>query len=714
MFNETKMLEKICNQYIITQTSEAAFTIVNYCRIRSLFKIGMILGQYLSKKHSGNIHLRDETGICLYYNGQYQEANHLYTKLLDNVLTKKKSQAILFNDHFTYPHIYTNQASYPADIVSQTIERLKPSNNRSIEMITLTITSCKRMDLFERTVNSFLRTCTDLDRIDRFLCIDDNSSNEDRQKMRNLYPFFDFYMKDISEKGHPQSMNLIKKLVTTPYIFHTEDDWAYFIKTDYITRCMDVLDSDSSLNQCLLNKNYSETSEGVDIKGGDFATTPLGGRYYKHQYCKTDEEKKDFFDQHGSGNSSNYWPGFSFRPSMIRVSSLTEIGDFNEKISHFEMEYSHRSYATGARSAFLEGIYCWHIGRLTSERNDASKLNAYILNGEAQFSGKEKKNISTYVVNLDRRPDRMDTFTQNNGCLDFLEWRRWSAVDGNRLISTPRLQRIFNNNNYNMRRGMVGCALSHLQLIISLATKSEGIYIILEDDITLVPEFKKKLQIILDQIRDTDWDMCYLGHHVWNKSVEHHDPVKIPVATKWDMKRSFSESMGGTGGYMINRNGAVKLLKFIENNGVTNGIDTVQQKSANHLNIYYCSPHLIYSELFVSGCCCDSDIQSDFNCLSIPKEIRVIEEQKLYDPCGMRRYTTFEDMKAYVSSSEIKQPAYYHDNDMSKINNLKNVSKHPWYTIENSVFIVCGTYYEQNFRLKWNDIWNVDNAILMS
>ena len=67
-----------------------------------------------------------------------------------------------------------------------------------------------RGDVF--LINSFLNCCQDLHKIDRWICVDDNSSTEDREEMKKLYPFFEFYFKNLDCKGHPQSMNLIRDL----------------------------------------------------------------------------------------------------------------------------------------------------------------------------------------------------------------------------------------------------------------------------------------------------------------------------------------------------------------------------------------------------------------------------------------------------------------------------------------------------------------------
>ena len=53
-------------------------------------------------------------------------------------------------------------------------------------MIGLTITTCKRIDLFEKTIISFVEKCEDCGLIDIIIHYDDSSSLEDRDKMFSL------------------------------------------------------------------------------------------------------------------------------------------------------------------------------------------------------------------------------------------------------------------------------------------------------------------------------------------------------------------------------------------------------------------------------------------------------------------------------------------------------------------------------------------------
>ncbi|HEY3889697.1 MAG TPA: hypothetical protein VGL73_14055, partial [Caulobacteraceae bacterium] len=49
-------------------------------------------------------------------------------------------------------------------------------------------------------------------------------------------------------------------------------------------------------------------------------------------------------------------------------------------------DYAQRYLGAGFRSAFLDGIFALHSGRLISERGDPTKPNAYELNDQIQFA----------------------------------------------------------------------------------------------------------------------------------------------------------------------------------------------------------------------------------------------------------------------------------------------------------------------------------------
>jgi glycosyltransferase involved in cell wall biosynthesis len=249
------------------------------------------------------------------------------------------------------------------------------------------MTSCKRLTLFRRTVNSFIQCCTDLGLVDEWICIDDNSSDEDREEMQQLYPFMRFIFKSPADKGHARSMNVLKRETAGyRYVWHMEDDFYWYLPYPYLSRSVELLAINPSYGQCLANFNYTEIEQSY-ITGGIFHVAD-GTNYILHEY-HPESTMAEFYRKYAGDpqpiSQCAYWPHFSFRPGLNRRSMWETVGDFHESAQHFEMEYAHRYVGAGYRSIFLPLIACRHIGRLTSDRHDTTKPNAYQLNGTQQF-----------------------------------------------------------------------------------------------------------------------------------------------------------------------------------------------------------------------------------------------------------------------------------------------------------------------------------------
>tara|TARA_B110000259_G_C14033077_1_gene407704 strand:+ start:1302 stop:3419 length:2118 start_codon:yes stop_codon:yes gene_type:complete len=704
-------MDKLTENFLKNRDQDSCLNLVRYLRCNNLFELGKYLSPLFIKMFPHSIEINDELGIIHYYLKEYNNSYIIFKNILKiSGIDENRSKKIIFNQHFNINHVKEKYIFYNQTIIKQILSSNKIKLSKRI---TFTITSCKRFDLFTKTINSFINCCKDINMIDEWFCVDDNSSDEDRDKMKEHYPFFTFYFKTLEEKGHPKSMNIIREHVKTPYIFHMEDDWMFFEKKKYISECLEILDNDSDIKQCLINKNYSETSDDQDITGGIFKTTQTGLRYYIHEHTKNADEEDEFYKKNGYGKNCSYWPHFSFRPSLLKTHIFQELGAFNENTNHFEMDYSYKYVAKNYKSAFLESIFSIHIGRLTSERNDSTKSNAYILNNEPQFINKTEKLYKTLVINLDRRPDRYQHFINNKNISDF-KYERFSAIDGEKLQPNCQLQHIFENNDFNMRKGMVGCAMSHIKICIQLLNDDEvDTYCVLEDDLDFVDDFKNKLNLCISKIEKENWDILYLGHHLWKECVDDnvYSNSLEPTIKQYNRMESMKISMGGTGGYLINKKGAEKLLEFININGMTNGIDTVQQKSADDLNIFYCYPHLIYSECYTGEDNVDTDIQKDFSSLSLDFNEFLTKELNFYQ--NNISHISYEYLHEFLKNWEDNLPEciFCVIKDLN-INKLLDSIKYPYYILNSRILFITKNNNGRLFhRFKINDKWNIDEAL---
>ena len=268
--NSLKEIDNLVFEFLKEPIETKALNILRCARSHNMFSLGVFLGKYFIERFAYNIDILDEQSIMLYYNNNHKEAFDIHDKALSfRGLDQDKSWKILFNQHFSINSIEDNYIFYNADVVQSILSR----KQNPLPRVSFSVTTCKRFNLFEKTMNSFLNCCLDVHLIDFWLCVDDNSSEEDRNKMKKLYPFFTFYFKTREEKGHPRSMNIIRDTVKTPFLIHSEDDFKFFSKRNFISDSLDVLNSDSALGQCLFNKNYAEIESDIDKKGVVFKTT---------------------------------------------------------------------------------------------------------------------------------------------------------------------------------------------------------------------------------------------------------------------------------------------------------------------------------------------------------------------------------------------------------------------------------------------------------
>ncbi len=476
--------------------------------------------------------------------------------------------------------------------------------------VMLTMTSCKRWDLFEKTVNSLLRMWTDIEKVDYFFCVDDNSSQDDRSKMKSTFPFIDFYMKRPNEKGHRASMNIIYDMLKTlkpTYWIHIEDDWLFFEKDAYVQKSIDFLERNegNNVHQILFNRNYAETYQGWTINGGEAIADSPG--FLLH--VKSDKIP---------GQNCGYWPHYSFRPSMIRTSAILELGNYDSPNTFFERDYADKYFAKGYKSAFFDTVCCLHIGKLTS---DKTGTNAYTLNKTEQFNGDasfKKQGGSTFVVNLLRRTDRKEAMEVEfeKASISEGEYEFFEAVDGKELALTDEINTLFLGNDFGSRKGVIGCALSHYNLWKQLVASDSEYYTIFEDDIKLCDGFKAKWEEASNDL--TGIDLIFLGYHVRevNKS-------EINKVLNEGSKKQLDSGIyiGGTFSYILTKLGAKKLLDYISQNGIKHGIDYMI-KIVPDLNRFNCQPHIVFSEWVVSSeSKVDTDIQKDYSSLQIQAKI---------------------------------------------------------------------------------------------
>jgi len=628
-------LKNLLHEFSLQPTRTRAMDILEDCLLKKQSSVAVVLAAEFKRLFPNN----DRVALGL-IRAHHQKNDHLITFNLVNE----------FLDRYPNSQHYQKVVKLRNSIV-ENIKEINTSPQGTLNhddnkpklcapLITLTMTTCKRLKLFIKTVDSFLNCCEDKHLISRYIVVDDNSSEEDRKVMQSRYPFMEFVFKSPDNKGHAHSMNLLRGMVKTPYVFHLEDDWLFFSKESYMTKCVEIIESDDSYGQCLINPNFMELPrEEMYIRGGVCKQTSRGLKYLVHEFCPDQTTREEFDKKHGKGPSSNYWPHFSLRPGLTKRSVFENVGLFNPGASHFEMDYAYRYVASGWKTTFLDRVGCIHTGKHTSDRTGE---NAYTLNEEKQFGVlrrvpttttetktteplvppkplpetpiNDRYGVKPLVVTLKRRPSRLEKFVDLNKHVK-ANINVFEAVDGQLLNDSYQLQNMFEGNDFNMSSGIVGCALSHLRITIQLIQEQDKdcVYLVLEDDGIMVPDFDDKLKCVMDELKGKDWDLVYLGYHPTHRipPYDENNPVGgRELIRAENSKEALEYSYGGTFGYLLNKQGAMKFLNFINTFGITNGIDTLQQKASSAMNVYYTRKPIITSEMCNGKQNADSDIQN--------------------------------------------------------------------------------------------------------
>jgi glycosyl transferase family 25 len=211
-----------------------------------------------------------------------------------------------------------------------------------------------------------------------------------------------------------------------------------------------------------------------------------------------------------------------------------------------------------------------------------------------------------YVINLDRRSDRLKQFESRFPSYFNSRWtyERFTAVDGNKLhtngVFSRGIQHLFRNNDFCSKASVIGCAMSHIKLWQKLVDDQRNeSYVIYEDDVQFVESYTWKLYALLQQIT-FDWDVLYLGHLVCYEWQTTHR-IESDELPKWENMINYivpnRTSWVGTASYIISKRGARKLLEYIEQNGVQHGIDYLMQlRFKDLLRAYGVNPMINFAE----------------------------------------------------------------------------------------------------------------------
>jgi alpha(1,3/1,4) fucosyltransferase len=275
-------------------------------------------------------------------------------------------------------------------------------------------------------------------------------------------------------------------------------------------------------------------------------------------------------------------------------------GDFNmdgcidaRKLSETEMVAAVQALDTdSAEWARRAAIPALDAAKIAWAKRQITELGGRLL----ALAGRSGNALKTFVVNLDRRPDRLAR-------LGDVQAERWPAVDGRKLRLDPPLRALLASNDFFWKKAIAGCALSHITLWTKLAAEPpETSYLILEDDVTLIPGWQEKLRLAR---AGAHTDILYLGgvlppnKPVFEKALERVTEYVARIAPNqfFGQPQPTRQFHLCTYAYCLTSAAATKLLAAVAARGVWTSVD--------HILLASLETHITYPLL--AGCFQDDD-----------------------------------------------------------------------------------------------------------
>ena len=486
--------------------------------------------------------------------------------------------------------LYLKNKNYFTQINSHSIPSKIKSSNHSI----LISFYCKEISEFKQTLNSMIRYCEDLTLIPHWICICEPNVNLD--KLKN-YTWIEFYKKD------QLPINMVwEKINTLKPKYWVNVPNCIFYHPIGLKPLLSILDKNShSIKQIIFNRNYGTVPNSIQ-ETIPLADMPISLHEYNETATLTD-------------STYRYWPHFAIQPSVCLVEPILKLGKFSDS-PFSEYEYAVR-WATNYKTAFT------------------LKNTFYIPNSMARHTmvNTTCEHPHIRVVNLERRLDRKQKL-QSIFKSQKIDPKWVVAVDGKQLMPTDEIKKMVEGNMYNSRRGVIGCALSHLNLWKQLVSDPlHEYYIVLEDDIEFFAEdWYSKINSLVG-MKSESVDLIWLGYHMFS-------PVREKVKNIYDIFSTTIELspfvnhqyIGGTFSYIIYKSGAQKIINYIESSGIKQPIDNLMV-GVPDLIMKEIRPFLIKSEWYEDiHKPVDSDIQMINDNLFLDQNLHSLLDQFIFIP----------------------------------------------------------------------------------
>jgi hypothetical protein len=172
--------------------------------------------------------------------------------------------------------------------------------------ITFVLTSCGRFDLLVETISSFLAFNTAP--IARYVIVEDSGDASVRDILASFDARFELLLNE-ERRGQIESIDRGYSSVSTPYIFHCEDDWRFF-RSGFVEESLLLLENFANISAVLCRRARQNAVH--DRFTRSMGVSRLGGVEFRQPALGVDES----------------WGGYSFNPGLRRLADYRRIGSF--------------------------------------------------------------------------------------------------------------------------------------------------------------------------------------------------------------------------------------------------------------------------------------------------------------------------------------------------------------------------------------------------
>ncbi len=322
--------------------------------------LSLEVGEHIPAKYEqvfiDNLARHAEKHICLSWAVEGQAGyGHFNCRNNDYVIEEFRKRGFAYDPEISQRlRDASNQKLYPwfANTV-MSFRRVEKKSILSIfagmesQLVTVVITSCGRLNLLKRTVSSFLEFNTFP--VHEIIIVEDSGDKNIIKQVRREYLGRCSLIIHDKPMGQINSIDDAYSEISTPYIFHAENDWQFY-RSGFMEKSLEILLLQPEIMQVWL-RELNDTN----------------GHPIEENIYKAGETEYRLV-----ATNVNGWHGGSFNPGLRRLSDYKKIAPYSKigkqhaQIGHCEayreMLIGQEYYKLGYRAAILLNGYVKHIG----------------------------------------------------------------------------------------------------------------------------------------------------------------------------------------------------------------------------------------------------------------------------------------------------------------------------------------------------------------